>query len=345
MIDFVFTIDYEIFGNGTGSLEEHVWMPARKLLEQFREWNAKMVLFVEPLEFEKIEEYGTDRAIERVREQINKAFTEGFEIGLHLHPQWFNATHKNGSWQLDYSEYNLCKLPRERIAHIFDHSIGYLRSVLGAPEFTPVSFRAGNWLFQPTAVAATVVEQNGIKIDSSVFKGGLQHAHGLDYRDAPAGEYYWRFREDAATPAGEGSLIEIPIYSRLVPSWKMVTGKRIRTQRNGRAQSKDKRHRFNRVRDLMRWSYPLKLDFCRMVPDELIGMMEQIIRDDRATPECYKPIVAIGHTKDLVDFDTVATFLSYLRSKQIKTNDFNGVLRQLSCVNGTNAARVEAAKC
>jgi hypothetical protein len=136
MIDFLFTIDYEIYGNGTGTLEEHVHEPARKLLEILRKQNAKMVIYVEPLELEKIEEYGTDRAIGQVRNQIKEAFAQSFEIGLHLHPQWFNAVHKNGRWLLDYSEYNVCKLPRERIARIFDRAISYLRAVLDQPDLT-----------------------------------------------------------------------------------------------------------------------------------------------------------------------------------------------------------------
>lgn len=345
MIDFVFTIDYEIFGNGTGSLEEHVHLPARKLLEVFRKRRAKMVLFVEPLELEKIEEYGTDNAIGRVRSQIKEAFAQGFEIGLHLHPQWFNAVHKNGRWLLDYSEYNVCKLPPERISKIFDRAIAYLRAVLDAPDFVPVSFRAGNWLFQPTAAAATVLAQNGIKIDSSVFKGGVQHAHGLDYRKAPARDYYWRFREDVTRPDADGPLLEVPIYTRLVPSWKMITGKRIRTQQSGQSRPKDWRRRFDRLRDLSRFRYPLKLDFCRMTSDELTGMMEVAIRDDGATPESYKPIVTIGHTKDLVDFETVDTFLSYLRSKSVNIADFNDVQSRLSSGRRVNLPNLETAKC
>jgi len=344
MIDFLFTIDYEIFGNGTGTLEEHIHQPARKLLEIFRKWNAKMVIYVEPLELEKIEEYGTDPAIGQVRSQIKEAFAQGFEIGLHLHPQWFNAVHQNGRWLLDYSEYNVCKLPRERIARIFDRAINYLRSVLDQPDYNPVSFRAGNWLFQPTAVAAGVLEQNDIRIDSSVFKGGRQHAHGLDYRRAPARDYYWTFRDDVTKPAADGPLIEVPIYTRLVPTWKMATAKRIRTQKSARSQSNDSRRRFDRLRDLMRWSYPLKLDFCRMAPDELVNMMEQVIRDDHATPESYKPIVAIGHTKDLVDFETVDIFVSYLRSNNIGITDFGGALPRLSS-SANLQSRVEAARC
>ena len=83
----------------------------------------------------------------------------------------------------DPVEYNLCRLSRERIAEIVGRSLEYVRHARPArlhSAFIP----AGNWLFQPPGTAAEVLTEHGIKIDSSVFKGGLQHGHALDYRAA-----------------------------------------------------------------------------------------------------------------------------------------------------------------
>lgn len=172
MLDFIFTIDYEIYGNGTGALQELVYEPARRLKALFQKHDARFVNFVEVAEFERIEAYGTDPAIDLVKKQIQEYYRDGFEIALHLHPQWANAYYEDGRWVLDLSEYNLCKLSRARIAEIVDGSLVYLRRVVGQPRYTPLSFRAGNWLFQPTQIAASVLAERGIRIDSSVFKGG-----------------------------------------------------------------------------------------------------------------------------------------------------------------------------
>jgi len=51
-------------------------------------------------------------------------------------------------------------------------------------------------------------------------------------------------------------------------------------------------------------------------------MMDKIIKDDQRDPTTYKPIVAIGHTKDLVDFETVQHFLDYLHQKDINVTTF-----------------------
>ncbi len=155
MIEFVFTLDCEIYGNGTGLLKDLVHEPARRLTELFRNRNARFVAFVEVAEFEKIETCGTDPAIDLVKKQIKEFYRDGFEVGLHLHPQWCNARYERGAWVLDYREYNLCTLPRPRIAEIVEGSLAYLRHVVGRSDFTPLSFRAGNWLFQPTQTAAS----------------------------------------------------------------------------------------------------------------------------------------------------------------------------------------------
>jgi hypothetical protein len=325
LIRCIFTLDYEVYGNGEGSLKELVYEPGEKLREIFRKWNAHFVNFVEVGEFQKIEEYGTDPAIALVKQQIQALHRGGFEIALHLHPQWSNARHDGGKWVLDYSEYNLCTLPEARITQIVDRSLDYLRHLVGEPGFTPLSFRAGNWLFQPTQTAAKILSERGIKIDSSVFKGGLQHNQCLDYRGARRNGYHWRFSGNVNEPDPAGTWIEIPIYTEMVPFWRMRTPKRMGFKGSFGISGQTPKQKLNRALDFLRFRYPLKLDFCRMTLDELTSMMEGILRKDREEPEIYRPIVAIGHTKDLTDPQTVDAFLSFLQTKGIKVSTFEEV--------------------
>ena len=338
MIECIFTIDYEIYGNGYGSLGELVYEPAERLKAIFSKWNARFVTFVEVAELEMIEAKGTDSDIDLVKDQIQKFFKEGFELGLHLHPQWYNAGYENSKWHLDYSEYNLCTLPEERIAQIVERSIAYLRNILGESDFTPLSFRAGNWLFQPTQSLANVLSEQGIKVDSSVFKGGMQHQHKLDYRPALRNGYYWRFSTDTNVPDSKGILLELPIHTQMIPAWKMLTAKRVNIQRKGSFTTQNGKtltgqNKMYRLMDFMRLQYPLKLDFCRMTINELTCMMDIIIREDQNDPASFRPIVAIGHTKDLVDFETVESFLSYLEQKRIAVSTFEGVYDKCVTVN------------
>jgi hypothetical protein len=329
MIDCIFTLDYEIYGNGTGRLKDLVYEPAERLRDVFQKWGARFVNFVEVAEFEKIEACGTDSAIELIQPQVRKLYRESFEIALHLHPQWCNACYRDGRWLLDFSEYNLCTLPINRLAAIVERSVAYLRQMVDDPRFTPLSFRAGNWLFQPTQPAASVLAHNGIKVDSSVFKGGLQHKYGLDYRAARKNGYHWSFSHDANEPDPAGECIEVPIYTEMVPIWRMATSKRLGFGNNFGTAGQKRSGKLNRLRDFLRFQYPLKFDFCRMTLGEMTSMVERVIRKDGDDPESYRPLVAIGHTKDLVDLQVVDDFLSFLCSKGIAVSTFADIYPRL----------------
>jgi hypothetical protein len=322
MIECIFTVDYEIYGNGEGSLKELVYEPAEKLMAVFRKWNARCVVFVEAAELELIKSERIDPAIELVERQIREFHGAGFEVGLHLHPQWYNASYRNGSWQLDYGEYNLCRLSPERIDEIIGRSIAYLRKVLKTPGYNPLSFRAGNWLLQPTGAAAKSLAGHGIKVDSTVFKGGLQHQNDLDYRRSRKNGYYWAFSEDVNVPDPQGILLEIPTFTKMAPIWKMFTVKRIGLQQKGSVNAQHRQKRLARLRDFSRFRQPMKLDFCRLTATEMIRIFDQELKNDRKDPILFRPIVAIGHTKDLIDLETVGTFLSYLRGKAVPVSTF-----------------------
>jgi hypothetical protein len=330
MIEFIFTIDYEIFGNGTGALNELVYEPARQLKAVFDRHKARFVNYVEVAEFEKIEAYGTDSGIEAVKRQIKEFHRDGYEIALHLHPQWSNAHYESGRWALDLSEYNLCRLPKSRINEITDRSLAYMRHVVDEPGYTPISFRAGNWLFQPTETAASVLADKGIRIDSSVFKGGLQHNHHLDYRPAKRNGYYWPFSRDVNVPDSKGPWLEVPIHTQMVPFWKMPTSKRMGFTNQFGATSQSRSQKLGRLRDFVRFLYPKKLDFCRMTLDELTSSMDRVLQKDQKDPETYRPIVAIGHTKDPTDLGEVDAFLSYLKTNRIPVRTFADVYPKLA---------------
>jgi len=329
MIECIFTVDYEIYGNGEGSLRDLVYEPAERLNEIFHKWSAPFVVFTEVAELQMIEATRTDPAIDLVKRQLRDFHRSGVELGLHLHPQWCNARHMAGRWVLDYSEYNLCLLPQRRIIEIVDRAIGYLRDVLAIADFTPLSFRAGNWLFQPTQAVAEVLAQRGIKIDSSVYKGGMRHQYHLDYRGALRNGYYWKFTDKVDVPVGDGVLLELPIYTQMVPFWKLLTGKRFALEQRAHSLAQPHTAKLYRGLDLLRFHHPMKLDFCRMSLDEMRSVMNALLKQDKETPDVYKPVVAIGHSKDLVDFDAIREFLKYLAENGIAIGDFRQVLKRL----------------
>lgn len=322
MIDALLTIDYELYGDGTGSLRELVYEPMERLRELFAKARAPLVVFVEASELEVLEREGTDECSADIRRQLRACRTAGFEIALHLHPQWYNGRFVDGRWNLDDSEYNLCLLPEHRIEAIISRSITYLRDVLGDHTFVPFSFRAGNWLFQPTALAARTLARHGVRVDSSVFKGGLQRKRGLDYRRALRNGYFWPIDDDANVPSAAETLLEIPIHTEMAPLWRMATGRRMKLQTGRPGRRATLGDRVERIADLARFRYPQKLDFCRMTPLEAEAMIVRAHTADRASPTHYRPLVAIGHTKDLVDTTTTEKFFETFDRLGIRVVDF-----------------------
>jgi hypothetical protein len=164
----------------------------------------------------------------------------------------------------------------------------------------------------------------------SVYKGGLQYQHKLDYRRSLRNGYYWPFAEDVNVPDPQGALLEIPTYTAMVPIWKMFSSKRIGLQKKSMAKSQQKKMHLSCLREILRPWHPMKLDFCRLTYDQLMRMLDKEIRLDRSNPAVYRPIVAIGHTKDLDDFGTIRAFLSYLEGNKIKVSGFRDVYLKVS---------------
>ena len=325
MIQFIFTIDYEIYGNGAGSLKDLVLEPAQRLVDVFQEWNASFVVFAEAVEFRKMEEFHSDEAIPEVRSQLRELRDRGCEIALHLHPWWANARHEHGQWSLDWSERNICTLAPERVETIVAEAIDYLRQALDDPDFTPVSFRGGLWAMQPTKTMARVLARHGVQVDSSVFKGGHIRGLGLDYRPSLKNGNTWRFSDEVNAPDSHGLLAEYPIHTEMVPFWKMLGSKRLSLQKKVPGASGGTPLP-NRWLDFARLTYPRKLDFCRMSYDDMHDVMARVIREDKVTPHEAKTIVAIGHSKDLVDFDAISRFLSYLKQQKVAVTTFRQIL-------------------
>lgn len=325
MIECIFTLDYEIYGNGLGSLRDLVLDPTQRLAEVFREFDAPFVVFAEAVEFARMEEAQSDPDIAEVRAQMRELRAAGHEIALHLHPWWANARYEGSRWHLDWSERSIGTLEPDRVEAIVSGAIGYLREALSDPHFTPLAFRAGQWALQPTPAIVSVLARHGVRVDSSVFKGGHIHSLNLDYRPAVANGGHWRFGNDVNVPDPNGQLWELPIHTQLVPFWQMLSRKRLKLQsktRNASLGSPLMHH----WRDFLRFRYPRKLDFCRMTFEEMREAVEGVLEEKQVQRGESSPIVAIGHSKDFVDPEAVRSFLVFLRNQGVAVTTFSRLL-------------------
>ena len=108
-MDVALTLDYELFGNGSGDIFENVICPTEKLIAICDEVDAKLTIFFEVVEYWKLREawdsgnimgYDQDPAL-AMKNQMIEAFQNGHDIQLHIHPQWLNAVYEDGKWLVD----------------------------------------------------------------------------------------------------------------------------------------------------------------------------------------------------------------------------------------------------
>lgn len=326
MIGLVVTLDYEVYGTGAGDFQNQMIRPTAELLSLARELGIRVTIMVEAAEILALRrEPSFLPTVAAIECQLTEAIAAGHDVQLHLHPAWFKARYNRDQWELAFDEYGLPYLSESLVREYVSAGKQYLEG-LGQrvrPDYECVAFRAGGWLVQPSGAIAAALTAAGISIDTSVFKGG----HGtvgrycVDFRAAPSAVFPWLADpEDMSRASGHGQLLEIPIFSRQVPAWSMLTPRRLGLQRKLGTRS---RHsctpgssvaRGQRLRKLA-WRYPKKFDYCRCSYPELMSLARRALSLTRDSPDPV-PIVAIGHSTEFIDDRVLRRFIAGLRHER-----------------------------
>lgn len=222
MFKVIFTVDYEIHGNGDGCPYSLMVEPTYRILDLFDRYDAKLTIMAEVAEILKFkeykEEYGSDDYhYEAIAEQLREAVRRGHDVQLHIHPSYFNARHQNGRWLQDWQEYNLAGLPFERLDYMIRSGKHYLEELLKpvSPTYQCIAFRAANWAVSPSHNVVRALVNNGFSIETSVFKYGRRDGIvSFDYSNAPSNLIPWPADVNDICKRSDTSLItEVPIYA------------------------------------------------------------------------------------------------------------------------------------
>src|SRR5262245_15530206 len=87
---------------------------------------------------------------------LREALTAGHDIQLHLHPQWLDAKHEDGTWRLNYTKWAISTLPPEEMESILRNGKAYLERLLKPinADYECIAFRAGAYCIQPSATVS-----------------------------------------------------------------------------------------------------------------------------------------------------------------------------------------------
>jgi hypothetical protein len=255
-----------------------------------------------------------DFASEAIRAQLRDAVRRGHDVQLHLHPSYYNARFVDGHLAQDYADYDLARIPAERLEAMVRDGKRWLEDLL-RPErqgYQCVAFRAANWSMNPAAGIVRALVANGIPIDTSVFKYGRRDGMvSFDYVGAHDALVPWPVSsEDVCRRDPRGQVVEFPIYCERWPVWHFLTLNRVyraiqglrnplpRDEYGGGAsgEAAGLAARFARGRDLLGSKHAWKLDFNQCSGRQLIAAVERIEARYRGL-DVVLPIVLIGHSK------------------------------------------------
>jgi hypothetical protein len=217
----ILTDDWELRGNGAGRVQDLQKKPALQLMDVYDRLGVKSTFNLEVMQQLAFEKYsatdseiraGRDAWIDTVRTMIDR----GFDVQLHLHPQWLDAERVDGWWKLG-KRWHIVDYTEAQIERMVDSAISYLQPLIAPRKL--VSFRGGSWGMGPPsrAILQALIRHN-IGIDVSVVNGSHYDGEAikLDYTSLESPYFPYRpdlddVRRKAKTDSA--ALVEIPTQS------------------------------------------------------------------------------------------------------------------------------------
>lgn len=328
MLKVLFTLDYEIHGNGDGDPYALMVEPTGRLIDLFDRYGAKLTIMADIGEILKFKEHKEttgrdDFSYDQIAEQLRSAIRRGHDVQLHIHSSYFNARREGRRWVQDWSEYDFASLNIDRMREVVRVGKEYLEKLLRPvrSNYRCVAFRAANWSVNPSSKVVKALVENEIKIDTSVFKFGRRNGIvNFDYTDAWSAIVPWKVKEDEICARDEnGKLFEFPIYAERRWLGAFLTPQRVfraalgRLHRVSQGPIGNNGHGVAPAARFFEWHYPWKADFNQCGGRQLIGALERADAEFGAAA-AELPFVLIGHSKLFTRFNgwSLKPFLAHV---------------------------------
>ena len=361
MLHVIFTLDYEIHGNGDGCPQQLMVKPTDKLLRLFDQYGAKLTIMADVAEIIKFKEYKLkynrdDYYFDSISDQLRRAIRGGHDVQLHIHPSYFNAQHCSGRWSQDWSAYNFADLSFDTLNGMVERCKFFLTDLLQRESRTYecIAFRAANWAVSPSKNVVRSLINNGIEIDTSVFKYGKREGIvSFDYSNAFSEIIPWKVNEDdICSNDVNGKLWEFPIYSERRSLVSFLTLMRIyravqtRLHRikniSGQVKESDikeekRRNTVDKIK-LFLEKQTWKADFNQCTGRQLIKALQCVEAKYRGVSGGI-PFVLIGHSKlcNWLNFISIKVLLDF-----IKNNEDKYIFSTLSNFSSKNGKKTDS---
>lgn len=309
------TLDYELYGNGSGDVFRHVVEPTRRLLDIADRYGVRYTFFFEIVEWWQLRDqwqrgnrmgYDADPA-EAMALQMREAVGRGHDVQLHLHPQWVDATYDAAcGWSVNPGEWRLGSYSRSgewSLTRLLARGKAELEAMLRPvrPDYRCLALRAGGYNAQPSEAIVGAMQEAGLMADSSIYPGGRETGSLSRYDYSHVGPEHGAWHVGTQLEAeGNGPIVELPIAALPIRRWrKYMSAERIKSLLRNRQSARDA---FEAKTDGNNAGLAGKLryfletewqtwDFCLFSPTLHHRFLRDALRRDRDT------FVLVGHPK------------------------------------------------
>jgi hypothetical protein len=214
-VNIYLTFDYELyFGENPGTVERCILQPTRELIRIGKDLNTPFVFFIDCGFILKLDEFRKKFPVleddyKNLCSQVKDLSAAGHDVQLHIHPHWEDSYFDGNKWIIDVKRYKLSDFSEPEIKEIVQRYKKVLTDLSGKEVF---AYRAGGWCLQPFDKLRSALRENGVSVDSSVFRNGKfsTEQYAYDFRGAPDKDLY-RFETDPVTEDKKGFFTEVPI--------------------------------------------------------------------------------------------------------------------------------------
>jgi hypothetical protein len=332
----ILTDDWELRGRGFGNVMDMQYKTAIELMNLYNRFGIKSTFYIEVMQQMAFERY--KNKYKNIKEQVyiwkeavSIMLSEGFDIQLHIHPQWHNGYYDGRDWKLD-NRWSITSYGSNQINSFIEDSMKYIYSEFSGIK--PVAFRAGAWgACCPSRVLFESLEKNGIKVDTSILNGRISKDKfiNVNYTDveSPYFPYYPDYDDIRKVSNKKAGIVEIPTQS-IRDSWIFKSRKalkKIKSFKSNNVQEKDysSLSKIKKVKIDSLKSPCIAMDLSILDEYALIIGFDIIIK--RALRAGYLktiPLIITNHTKDLTKkkLKYIEKALNYIQSKYNNITNF-----------------------
>lgn len=335
----IITIDYEIFGDGSGTILDCMIKPTEKILDIANNLNIPITLFLEFCEFNAFKKeserlFEDNNPKKLLISQLINAIKNNHDIQLHIHPQWikYDYNFDLNKWDINKSKWRTSSLGYNELLKIFKESKEEIESIIKPikNDYECFVFRAGAFSIQPEKEILKALADSGFLIDTTVlpnkhFNDGVTY---YDFRKAPQ-KLFWRIEDNIIKEIPRGKLIEYPVSTRKYNFFQKLIYKILRKLKKTEGKPK------GCIGDpISRASFSLKniffptfhmFDVCSMSDIEMLNFIKSKRKEYRNFNDIT--LVVIGHSKMFKNFKNFAKFIIRSKRKGYEFIKFKDVIK------------------